>query len=222
MTRVSASVDTPGGMRNSRSGAAASGATSRGPHTSRRSARQVATVETSSGTAEFARRVLPWPKRQQPATEPLPLDARPCQRRRVLEVANVGGAHRRGAERLDHDHVVGGDVHHVTAFGAHLQRRVRLRAGGRSRPSAAVPNRRAAGDRTMTRVPIGGIGISDRTDRDPRRASTTAPALPSRATSPCVWRCGHACRPAGPGTGTRPDGRSRAAASARTDRCPRA
>ena len=44
----------------------------------------------SSGTAEFARLVLPWPNRSSQPSEPLVLDARPAQRGGVLEVADLG------------------------------------------------------------------------------------------------------------------------------------
>jgi hypothetical protein len=49
------------------------------------------------------------------------LNARPCQRRRVLEVADVAGTHRRRGKSFDRHDVVGGDLHHITAFGAHRQ-----------------------------------------------------------------------------------------------------
>ena len=63
---------------------------------------------------------------QQPAVEPLLLDARPGQRGGVLEVADVAGAHGRVGQRLDRDHVGRGDVDHVATLGAHPQRRTHL------------------------------------------------------------------------------------------------
>ena len=51
-------------------------------------------------------------------------DARPRQRRRMLEVADVAGADRRCGKGFDRDDIGGGDFYNLTAFGAHPQSRI--------------------------------------------------------------------------------------------------
>ncbi len=64
------------------------------------------------------------PGAQQPAVQPLLLDARPGQRGGVLERADLRGAHRRIAERPYRDHVLGRKLHHRSGFRLHLHQRL--------------------------------------------------------------------------------------------------
>ena len=178
----------------------------------------------ASGTAEFARRVLPRPKRSsQPSSHccstPGHASAAACSRLRMSTV-RTGAA----VSGLDRHHVVGRDLDHVTAFAS---------APAASGPtSSRCPITSVSGGTEPCGQPVaqadpgadrGQLGhVSGRTGRGPRRASSSGPARPSRATSPPAWRCARACRPACRGRGSRPGDRSRAAASARTARCPRA
>ncbi len=122
---------------------------------------------------------------QQPAVDPLLLDARPGQRGRVLEVADVTRTYGRCGQAPDRDHVGGGHVDHVVTLGADAQHRTHFEqmadhVGQRWHGTGCQAVTQA--DPGTDRRQIGHRGLSVQRDRDPRRASRSTPAHPSRGT----------------------------------------